>query len=284
MTAAGPRTIDVRHLGTPGVVACFKQGGVLVDPGPEASAATLVGELGDLVPEAIFLTHIHLDHAGATGALVRRWPELRVVVHERGARHLVDPSKLIASATRIYGDDMRRLWGEIVPVPQENLIVVGDEARITGFGGPWLAAYTPGHASHHVAYLHEPDGTLFAGDVAGVRMGAGPVLPPTPPPDIDLEAWAASIALIRAWGAERVAVTHFGVFDDVEAHFDELGEMLALLSAVARRTDGAGYAELVRGIMRRGADPELAAAMFQAMPPETLWPGLDRYWQRRDAG
>ena len=276
------RTIDVLHLGQPGVVACFQHGSVLVDPGPGSSFATLLGELGDEVPEAIFLTHIHLDHAGATGALVRRWPHLRVVVHERGARHLADPSKLIESATRIYGDDMDRLWGEIVPVPQANLTIIGDAALIEDLGGPWRVAYTPGHASHHVAYFHEPSGTLFAGDVAGVRLGGGPVLPPTPPPDIDLEAWAASIALLRSWGAARLAVTHFGVFDDVEGQLTELEDTLTLLGAAARRTDDEGYAALIRGIVRRSADPGLAAATLQAMPPETLWSGLDRYWQRRD--
>ena len=280
----GPRTIDVRHLGRPSVIACFQQGSVLVDPGPDVCSPMLFAALGDEAPEAVLLTHIHLDHAGATGAVVRRWPHVKVVVHERGAPHVVDPSKLVASATRLYGDDMARLWGEIVPVPAENLIVVGDDDRIDGFGGPWRVAYTPGHASHHVAYLHEPSGTLFAGDVAGVRIGYGPVLPPTPPPDIDVERWHASVELLRGWDAERVALTHFGVFDDVAAHFDELLTTLDELSAVARRTDADGYAELIRGIVRRGGDAEYADAMLQASPPETLWHGLDRYWSRRAGG
>lgn len=282
--SGGPRAIDVLHLGRPNVIACFQLGTVLVDPGPECCAATLVEALGDAVPDAILLTHIHLDHAGATGALVRRWPHVKVVVHERGAPHVADPSKLVASATRLYGDDMARLWGEIVAVPEENLVVVGDEATLEDFGGPWRVAYTPGHASHHVAYLHEPSATLFAGDVAGVRIGAGPVLPPTPPPDIDLELWHGSIARIRAWDAARVAVTHFGVFDDVAEHLDELEETLDVLGAVARRTDAAGYTELVRGVVRRGEDPGLIDAMFQAMPPDTLFAGLDRYWGKRAAG
>lgn len=280
---SAPRVIDVEHLGRPGVIACFQQGPVLVDPGPEVCSPVLLAALGDAVPEAVLLTHIHLDHAGATGALVRRWPQLRVVVHERGAPHVADPSKLVASATRLYGDDMARLWGEIVPVPAENLIVVGDEERLDGFGGPWRVAYAPGHASHHVAYLHEPTGTLFAGDVAGVRMGAGPVLPPTPPPDIDVERWLATIAMLRGWRAERVAVTHFGVFEDPDAQLAELAGTLQLLAAVAQRTDAAGYAELLRGIARRAGDAALAEAMLQAMPPETQWHGLDRWAGRRSA-
>ena len=279
-----PRAIDVLHLGRPNVIACFQQGPVIVDPGPGVCLPALLAALGGEQPEAILLTHIHLDHAGATGALVQRWPDVRVVVHERGARHIVDPSKLVASATRLYGDDMARLWGEIVPVPEANLVVVGDAARIEDFGGPWRVAYAPGHASHHVAYLHEPSGTLFAGDVAGVRIGAGPVLPPTPPPDIDVEAWRASAALLRGWDAERVAVTHFGVYDDVAAQLDELVATLEVLSEVAARTDAAGFAEAVRGIVRRGGEPALADAMFQAMPPDTLWYGLDRYWRTRAGG
>ena len=282
MVSDGPRVIDVLHLGRPNVIACFQQGGVLVDPGPEVCSPALFEALGDEAPEAVLLTHIHLDHAGAAGAVVRRWPHVKVVVHERGARHVVDPSKLVASATRLYGDDMARLWGEILPVPQENLIVVGDAERIDAFGGPWRVAYTPGHASHHVAYLHEPSGTLFSGDVAGVRMGSGPVLPPTPPPDIDVELWHASVSMLRGWDAQRVAVTHFGVFEDVAAQLDELLLTLDELAAVARRTDADGYAEMIRGIVRRGFDPEHADAMLQATPPDTLWHGLDRYWTKRD--
>jgi glyoxylase-like metal-dependent hydrolase (beta-lactamase superfamily II) len=189
------REIDVRHLGRERVICCFALDGVIVDPGPESSHRTLLEALGNEVPRAILLTHIHLDHAGATGALVRRWPHAEVWVHERGARHVVDPSKLVASATRLYGDDMARLWGEIVPVPQENLRVLAGGERVAGFH----VAYTPGHASHHVSYLHEATGTAFVGDVGGVRIDGGPIVPPTPPPDIDLEAWRASLDLVAGW-------------------------------------------------------------------------------------
>src|SRR3954454_6580850 len=140
---------------------------------------TLLAELGDWRPAKILLTHIHLDHAGAAGALAQRWPDAEVWVHERGARHMLDPSRLMASAARIYGDDMHRLWGDMHPVPEDRLRVLSGGERI----GPWHVEYTPGHAWHHVSYLHEPTGTALVGDVAGIRIAGGPVLPPTPPPD-----------------------------------------------------------------------------------------------------
>ena len=269
--------IDVRHLGRERVICCYRQDDVLVDPGPEVTSGAVFAALGDEAPRAVLLTHIHFDHAGATGALVRHWPALEVWVHELGAPHIVDPSKLVASAARIYGDDMARLWGEIVPVPEANVRVLHGGERREG----WRVAYTPGHAQHHVAYLHEPSGTAFTGDVAGVRIGEGPVLPPTPPPDIDLEAWRASLDLVQAWVPERLALTHFGTFEDVDAHLAELRDSLTVLGDLARWTDAEGFSEAVRGMVRRRGGEELLGPMLQAMPPETLWPGLDRYWRRR---
>jgi len=269
--------IDVRHLGREQVICCYRQDDVLIDPGPEVSSGAVFAALGDEAPRAVLLTHIHLDHAGATGAIVRRWPGVEVWVHERGAGHIIDPSKLVASATRIYGDDMARLWGDIVPVPAENVrILQGGEQQ-----GGWRVAYTPGHAQHHVSYLHEDTGTVFAGDVAGVRIDGGPILPPTPPPDIDLEAWRASLDAIEAWAPERLAVTHFGTYADVDAHLGELRESIRVLGDLARHTDTEGFAEAIRGMVRRRGGEELLGPLLQAMPPETLWPGLERYWRRR---
>jgi glyoxylase-like metal-dependent hydrolase (beta-lactamase superfamily II) len=172
---------------------------------------------------------------------------------------------------------MARLGGAIVPVPAERVRVLQGGERLDG----WRVAYTPGHAQHHVSYLHEATGTAFTGDVAGVRIGEGPVLPPTPPPDIDLDAWRSSIGLLEDWAPARLAVTHFGVYEDVTEHLAELRENLDVLGELARRTDAAGYAEAYRGIVRRRGGEELLGPMLQAMPPETLWPGLDRYWSRR---
>jgi glyoxylase-like metal-dependent hydrolase (beta-lactamase superfamily II) len=272
------RLVDVRHLGRERVIGAWLVDGCLIDPGPSASVDALLAGLGDERPERILLTHIHLDHAGATGRLVERWPDVEVWVHERGAPHVADPSKLVASATRIYGDDMDRLWGAIVPVPRDRLRVLGSEGeeRI----GAWRVAYTPGHASHHVSYLHEPSGTVFAGDTAGVRIGDGPVLPPTPPPDIDLELWPASIDRLAAWDPDRLAVTHFGAFDDVERHLGDLRGALADAAAWARELDAGAFADRVRAHVVARTDPETAAAYEQAMPADTLHPGLERALRR----
>jgi glyoxylase-like metal-dependent hydrolase (beta-lactamase superfamily II) len=274
---ATPRQIDVHHLGNPLVICCFQLDDVIVDPGPESSHGTLLDAL-DEPPERILLTHIHLDHAGATGALVRRWPGVEVWVHERGAPHLIDPSKLVASATRLYGDDMQRLWGEIVPVPEGNLRVLRGGETI----GPWRVQYTPGHASHHVSYLHEPTGTAFVGDVGGVRIDDGPIVPPTPPPDIDLERWHASLRTVADWDPARLAITHFGAYDDVADQIAAMHEALDRWGALARRTDNAGYVEAMVAEMRSAPDATATDAFLQAMPPDTLWPGLDRYWSKQN--
>lgn len=286
MSAAGHEQIDLLHLGRPDVVCCHRLGDVLVDPGPQSCEQTLVGALSGRVPRAILLTHIHLDHAGVAGALTRRWPELRVAVHERGARHLADPSRLIASARRLYGDDMERLWGEILPVPEERLIVLhgGETLAELGGEGPWEVAYTPGHAQHHVAYLHAPSRTVFAGDVAGVRIGDGPVMPPTPPPDIDLELWQRSLDAVEAWRPRRIAVTHFGAFDDPQRHVAELRESLRRFGEWSRDEDAEGFERRVRAWIGGRVGPEHAAAYFQGMPPEALHPGLARYRSTRAGG
>jgi glyoxylase-like metal-dependent hydrolase (beta-lactamase superfamily II) len=271
-----PREIDVHHLGNPLVICCFELDGVIVDPGPESSHRTLLEAIED-PPERILLTHIHFDHAGATGALVRRWPDVEVWVHERGAPHLVDPSRLTASATRLYGDDMNRLWGEIVAIPEANLRVLSGGETI----GPWRVAYTPGHASHHVSYYHEPTATAFVGDVGGVRVEGGPIIPPTPPPDIDIELWHASLDTVAAWEPERLAITHFGSYEDVREHLATMHEALDRWAALARETDQQSYAAAMVAEMEHAPDATAMQAFLQAMPPDTLWPGLDRYWSKK---
>jgi glyoxylase-like metal-dependent hydrolase (beta-lactamase superfamily II) len=276
------RTIDLQHLGRPQVIACYEVDGLLVDPGPESCQSTLVGALEEesVRPRGILLTHIHLDHAGATGALVRRWPDLQVWVHERGAPHVIDPSKLAASAERLYGDDMQRLWGEIVPVPEANVHVLAGDAGAPVDGWSWF--YAPGHASHHVVYVHESTGTAFTGDVAGVRIGVGPTRPPTPPPDIDLELWRASLDELEARAPRALAVTHFGCFTDVEDQIAQVREGLSYWGDLARRTSDDEFQQALRdSIATAVSDDATRAAYEQADPPETQWPGLHRYWEKR---
>jgi glyoxylase-like metal-dependent hydrolase (beta-lactamase superfamily II) len=270
--------IDVMHLGRARVIGAWRVGDVLIDPGPSSSVATLLRELDAAPPRAIALTHIHLDHAGAAGTLARRYPEAEVWVHERGAPHMVDPAKLLASAERLYGDDMQRLWGEVLPVPPERLRVLRGGERL----GPFAVAYTPGHASHHVSYLHEPSGRAFAGDVAGVRIGAGPVLAPTPPPDIDLQAWRASLDVLEAWRPRSLAVTHFGVHDDVERHLAALRAHLDEVERWAGELDEQGFVARIRERVAGGRGEGGAETYGQALPPEQSYQGLRRYLRRRD--
>ena len=273
------RVIDVMHLGRPHVIGCWEVDGVLVDPGPESSLSTLLEALGGERPRAVLLTHIHLDHAAATGALVRRWPDLEVYVHERGAPHLVDPSRLLASAERLYGDAMARLWGEIVPVPEGNVHALSGGEAVLGM----RVAYTPGHASHHVCYLHEESGTAFVGDVAAVRIpGVDLLVPPTPPPDIDVEAWEGSIGLVEAWRPERLALTHFGQIDEPAPHLAAVRKRLREEARLARELPEDEYEQRHRELVAEHAESEEAAAeMIQCVPPEYQWRGLDRYWSKR---
>ena len=272
------RPIDVRHLGRPHVICSWQVDDVLVDPGPESCLDTLLDALGDEQPRALLLTHIHFDHAGAAGALVREWPDLEVWVHERGARHLADPARLVASAKRLYGEDFDRLWGEVVPIPERSLRVLRGGESIDGFD----VAYTPGHASHHVSYRHIDSGWVFPGDTCGVRLPAGDLLlAPTPPPDIDLEAWRASLDAIEAWEPTRLAITHFGDYGDVAEHLDRLRAALTTWGDLARKTDREGYAQALLAAYRGALDPDAAASFGQAMPAADQWLGLDRYWSNR---
>jgi glyoxylase-like metal-dependent hydrolase (beta-lactamase superfamily II) len=272
------RLIDVMHLGRPHVIGTWVVDDVVIDPGPTSCLKTLLAGLEGLQPRALLLTHIHLDHAGASGSLVERWPDLEVYVHERGARHMASPDRLIQSARQLYGDDMDRLWGEMAPVPEANLRVLrGGE---TLFGGKFEVAYTPGHASHHVSFLH--DGTAFVGDVGGVRIAGAPLtVPPSPPPDIDVEQWHASIERIVAWKPRRLVMTHFGTAEDVSDQLTALSARLDEWAARAREQDLDAFVEGVRATVAAHVDPDTAAAYEQAAPPEQLYAGLDRYWRKR---
>jgi glyoxylase-like metal-dependent hydrolase (beta-lactamase superfamily II) len=275
------RAIDLHHAGLEKVICCWQVGGVLVDPGPQSCEETLLAGLDGARPEALLLTHIHFDHAGAAGALVRRWPDLPVYVHERGAKHMADPARLVASAARLYGGDegLRRTWGEVVPVPEENLHVLSGGETVLGF----TVAYTPGHASHHVCFLHEDSGTAFVGDMAGVRVPPSELtLAPTPPPDIDVDAWEHSVELIAGWQPERLALTHFGEADDPPAQLARVREALRRQADLAAETDLEGFKAAVHEWIGENAPEEDVAAIETAAPLDHLFLGLDRWHAKRD--
>jgi len=199
-------------------------------------------------------------------------------VHELGAHHIIDPSRLIASATRLYGAEMERLWGEIVPVAEDNVRILEGGETI----GQFAVAYTPGHASHHVAYLHQPTGRAFVGDVCGVRIPPSDfVLPPTPPPDIDLDAWRESLDAIEAWQPSSFGLTHFGGVEDPTAHLAAIREALGRWGERARRLDEAAFVEQMTADIAAATDPVTATRYNGALPAGQSWHGLDRYWSKR---
>jgi glyoxylase-like metal-dependent hydrolase (beta-lactamase superfamily II) len=270
------RQIDVRHRGREKVIACFEVDGILVDPGPQSCEETLLEALGDERPKALLLTHIHFDHAGAAGSLVRRWPELEVYVHERGAPHMASPERLVASAARLYGgeDGLRETWGEVVPVPEENLKVLSGGETVHGFE----VRYTPGHASHHVCYFRH--GVAFVGDMAGVRVPPYDLtLAPTPPPDIDVEAWERSLDAIAAWEPSTLALTHFGTADDPPAQMAAVREALRWQAELAAAGDQAAFERAVHERVTAAA-PDEVGAVEEAAPLDHLFLGLER-WHRK---
>jgi glyoxylase-like metal-dependent hydrolase (beta-lactamase superfamily II) len=291
---------DLMHRGRPRVIATAvvqgAAGVALVDPGPTSCLETLRTALtaaGIAIADvrALLLTHIHLDHAGATGSLLRENPDIAVYVHERGAPHMIDPSKLLASAARLYGDEMDELWGAFLPVPEANVRVLGGGERIEAADRKFDVAYTPGHASHHVSFLDRDSGIAFVGDVAGVRTGRELfVLPPTPPPDIDVEVWAQSIELVRQWRASTLLVTHFGAHEDPDKHLDAMQTHLTTMTDIAREciSDGGNASEQqsrfvdeMRVYIERHVPAAEAGLYGTAAPLDQCFLGLARYWRKR---
>ena len=275
------RHIDLRFQGREKVISPWLVDGVLVDPGPESCLPALLQALGDEVPSAILLTHIHFDHAGATGELARRWPAVPVYVHERGARHMASPEKLLASTARLIGEDgVRRRWGGMVPVPPERLHpLVGGEAIL---GGAFRVEYTPGHASHHVAYLHEDTGAALVGDVAGVRIPPeAVVIAPTPPPDVDLELWADSLTKLRAWAPTQLCLSHFGPVTDVATHLEGLETSMQRQAQRASELGPEAFAAWYRADLGGHMSTESVELYVEASPVEHMWRGLERWRAKR---
>jgi glyoxylase-like metal-dependent hydrolase (beta-lactamase superfamily II) len=299
--AAGLDYLDLHFRGRPQIIATAvlhgPAGVALIDPGPSTTIPTLTKELdrrgigfGDV--RQLLLTHIHLDHAGATGSILDNHPHIDVLVHEKGARHLVDPSKLIASAGRIYEQDMDRLWGEIRPVPAARIRPLAGGETLSVLGRELKVAYTPGHASHHVSYLDTSSRIAFVGDTAGIRRGSGAfVMPPTPPPDIDLEAWRDSERKILAWEPDTLFLTHFGPHHGARQHLQAMFGTLAEWSDVVRRlladaslSDDDRQQRFVdeafQDLRRRVGETE-AADYSKAGGLSFSYNGLARYWRKR---
>jgi glyoxylase-like metal-dependent hydrolase (beta-lactamase superfamily II) len=275
--------IDLLHMGNERTIGSYvldtDDGPALFDCGPATTVETLKAGLADrglalTDVRHLLLSHIHLDHAGATGVLVREHPELQVHVSPVGAPHLVAPERLERSARRLYGDSFDSLWGELAPVPEQNVHVVGD--RVLGLD----CFPTPGHASHHVCYL-DRDGTLYAGDAAGVRIQPGrAVVPPTPPPEFDLDAWQETLAELERRDPERLALIHFGVAEDVQRHLAEL--RLELFEWTDFVRGGAGAEEFVEYVQTELRDAGEDAAYYDlAMPLWQSYQGLTRWAEKQ---
>lgn len=292
--------LDLDFQGMAGVVGAYlitgADGHTLVETGPGSTLDALeraVRAAGTRLEEVtqLVVTHIHLDHAGAAGSLLRRLPEARLFVHPVGAPHMIDPEKLLASAKRIYTDRMDALWGAFEPCPPERVTTLADGATIACGARTLTAIHTPGHASHHIAYHDAAEGTVFSGDVGGVRLqGASYVRPPTPPPDIDIEAWHRSISAIRALAPRTLDLTHFGRFADPERHLGELSERLdAWVKWTAERLTRGDTPASMTEALRAASEIEIhddghgddAAAYELATPSGMTVDGLVRYLTRR---
>ena len=299
--AAGVHYLDLEFLGHPQIIATAVlqgPGGVaVIDPGPSSCLPHLRSVLraaGIDVQDVqqILLTHIHLDHAGAAGTLVKENPRAQVFVHERGAPHLIDPGKLLSSATRLYGHDMDRLWGEFLAVPPENLHILSGGETVQAGGRDLEVAYTPGHASHHVSYFEPSTRIAFIGDTGGIRRGSGQyVMPASPPPDVDLDLWRASEQRILAWDPDTLFLTHFGPYNGARQHFHEMMDRLLEWSRAARvlvahasltdeERERRFLAEAVQDL-RRVVGPLEADQYTRAGSIAYSWQGLARYWRKR---
>jgi glyoxylase-like metal-dependent hydrolase (beta-lactamase superfamily II) len=292
--------LDLEFLGHPGVIGTGvlrgRDGVWLVDPGPSSALAGLEKglaahgvSLADV--RGLLLTHIHLDHAGATGTIVRRYPGMRVFVHQRGAPHMADPSRLLESAGRLYAGDLERLWGEVAPVPAGSMTALEGGETLDCGGRSIDVAYTPGHASHHVSYFDRHTGGAYVGDTGGVRLApGGHVIAPTPPPDIDLQAWTSSLDRIGQWKPARLYLTHFGMVERPDEHFAAFRPHLFALADLCRvilNEPGTDQERMDRFVGRVSADlcramPAAEARRYQlAVPLEHCWLGLARYWRKK---
>lgn len=288
--------LDLNFLGIPEAIAAYlietSEGPILIESGPYSAYSHLQQEIRRVGVDPadirhVLLTHIHFDHAGAAWAFAEQGAT--IYVHPVGAPHLASPEKLWHSAKRIYGDDMDRLWGEMRPIPAGQLREVAHKEALT-FGDTTLTAYhTPGHATHHIAY--HLDDILFTGDVGGVRIHAGLVEPPCPPPDINVEDWQGSIQLLQALPARTLYLTHFGAVEHTTDHWDRLGKQLINWADWVRAKLEAGqsaeetvpqFTAYVANQLRTFGASEAQIAQYEAANPSWMSvAGLMRYWKKR---
>ena len=291
--------IDLGFQNRGGVIAAYLLAGedylVLIESGPSSCLANLRAgiartgyALSDLTHALV--THIHLDHAGACGPLARDNPSLQIRVHPFGAPHLIDPAKLVASATRIYGERMDKLWGEFCPIDARQVVPLQNGEVLDLAGRRLTTIFTPGHAHHHVAYVDLAARHAFTGDVGGVRMqGTDYVCPPTPPPDLDPGLWWESIQRLKECGLERLYLTHFGEFLDAGRHLADLGpnldEFLALGSAaIEAGRNGDEITAILHERMARGlgdVPPGIVTNLEWATPSYMATLGIQRWHRKR---
>jgi glyoxylase-like metal-dependent hydrolase (beta-lactamase superfamily II) len=269
----------------------------ILDPGPSYSVDVLRRKLADVGVSIsditnILLTHIHLDHAGATGTLLAENPRIQVFVHERGAAHLVDPTRLLQSASSVFGSKGDEYWGPVEPVPTANVNVLRGGEQLQVGSRKFEVLYTPGHAKHHVSYYECESGIAFVGDALGIRTNNFLVYPATPPPDVDLELLQASASLIESRKPERLFLTHFGLMGEVEWHFADFRERLERWSDFVRRSlEQPGEDEARAKLFSEMAAVEAASLLKEneadwfknSVSSRQNWYGLARYWRRLEA-
>jgi glyoxylase-like metal-dependent hydrolase (beta-lactamase superfamily II) len=291
-----PVCIDLKHLDLEGAIACYVVDAdepTIIDPGPATTLDGLLTEvealgIGSKDLRHVLLTHIHLDHAGGTGHLLELFPNARVHVHEDGASHMVDPERLVSSTRRTFGELHDRLWGEVKPVAADRI-----DAWRPGGAGPWSGLRpisTPGHISHHLAYLDERDGTLFSGDSMGIALAGGPQHPPTPPPAVNLPDWRRTLEEIGQIAPERFGATHFGIHEDVESRRLQLQERLDALESRVRaavamgideeEADSARFEQEVREELAPFMGEDRVNRYFDMFPAATDWAGVAFYVKR----
>ncbi|TXF89761.1 MBL fold metallo-hydrolase [Neolewinella aurantiaca] len=292
-------TIDLQFLNEPEAIAAFaiedSGGYTLVECGPFSTHDNLIAGLkakgispGDV--HTLLLTHIHFDHAGAAWWWAKRGA--KVYVHPKGLKHMINPGRLYGSAARIYGEEnMEKLWGRMEEINEYDIAAVTDRNRLTIGGNTWVAHHTPGHASHHIAW--QLGKNVFTGDVGGVKIKGGPVVPPLPPPDINISQWRESISRLRSLRAEKFYLTHYGPVDAQSNHLDQLSQRLDSYVAwvgEARKTGQseeemtAGFTEFVEADLRtNGVTDEVIGAYRAANPPGMSVAGILRWFTYLEA-